>query len=146
MPNTLRNSNTLVQREDPASSTSQLYRHTFFSTESAVARKVLVPSLILPLIYNANLLWTCLSLFFGSLLKNGDVSRISIAALNLDDGRFGEALIKGIERSFEGVGSHLRWIFDDRSTGHGDDWSRDLFLAEKTWAVLQISTNASSRL
>ena len=146
MSNTLQKTNTPVEQQDSASSTPRLYRHTFFSLEGAAARKALVPSLILPLIYNAILLWACLALFFGSLLKNNDVSRISVTAVNLDDDPFGEAVIQGIERSLKGTGSHLKWVVDDRSVGRGDDRSRELVLAEETWAVLQISANASSGL
>ena len=143
MAYTLRDTNSPVL-QDSTSASPQLYRHTFFSVEGATARKALVPSLILPLIYNSILLWACLALFFGSLLKNNDVSRINIMALNLDDGPFGEAVIKGIERSLEGTGPHLKWVFDSRKVGLDDDWSRELVLSEKTWAVLQISANASS--
>jgi hypothetical protein len=138
--------NTPVGQEDSAPSTPDLYRHTFFSTEGAVARRTLVSSLILPLVYNAILLWACLALFFGSLLKTDDVSQIVITAVNLDDGYLGEALIQGIEGSLEGSGPHLKWVIDDKSVQRGDDWSRELILAEKSWAVLQISVNASTGL
>jgi hypothetical protein len=146
MSNTLDKTNTLAEQDDSAPSTPRLYRHTFFSIEGAPARKALVPSLILPLFYNAILLWVCLALFFGSLLKNNDVSRISIMAVNLDDGPFGDALMHGVKRSLEEIGPHLKWVVGDDSVKRGDGWSREQVLAEKTWAVLQISANASSAL
>src|SRR4051794_36065168 len=62
-----------------------LYRHKFFSSQGAAARKALIPGLVLPLVYNAILLWACISLFFGSLVQNNDVSKISVSAINLDD-------------------------------------------------------------
>jgi hypothetical protein len=136
MSNTLDKTNTLAEQEDSAPSTPRLYCHTFFSTEAAAARKALVPSLILPLFYNAILLWVCLALFFGSLLKNNDISRTSIMAVNLDDGPFGDALIQGIKRSLEETGPHLKWVFGDSNVRRGDGWSREQVLAEKTWAVL----------
>ncbi|CAO2657708.1 Nn.00g038340.m01.CDS01 [Neocucurbitaria sp. VM-36] len=135
-----------LQHEGPPSPTPQLYRHAFFSKEGTIARKALVPTLILPIIYNAVLLWACLSLFFGSLIKNNDVSRISVTAINLDNGSFGERFIDGIKESLGGPDPTLNWIFPEKSVEHGDAWSRSMILEEKTWAVLQISANASFSL
>ena len=133
------------QQHEPTSSNTLLYTHTFFSPEAAAARKALIPSYIVPLIYNAILLWACVALFFGSLLKNNDLSRITVTGVNLDDGPFGAGLINGIKGSLSAPGSHLRWDFPS-ITGDGDASSRDTILQERSWAVLQISANASSNL
>jgi hypothetical protein len=79
--------------------TSELYHQIFFSKEAATARKALVPTFVVSLIYNAILLLSCLSPFFGSLLQSNDISRISVAVVNLDDGFYGSAVISGIRES-----------------------------------------------
>jgi hypothetical protein len=136
----------IQQQEDPASSITPLYSHTFFSKDARAARKALIPGLVLPLIYNAILLWACLSLFFGSLIKSSDISKISVTAVNLDSGFFGSELIGSIKDSTKTPGSHLQWDFIQRDTWVNDTWSIDRILEERSWAVLQISSNASSNL
>jgi hypothetical protein len=114
----------------------ELYRYTFFSPGAAPARKALVQTLLFPLLYNAILMWVCLSLFFGSLLDNADVSKIKVTAVNLDDGFVGASILEGIQASLQGPGPHLKW----RSEGGGawtDKDSRNLVVDEQTWAVLQ---------
>lgn len=88
-------------------------------------------------------MWACLSLFFGSLLKNNDVSKIKVTAVNSDNDFLGLSIVSNIQRSLEMPGPHLRWSFED-GIGNGDERSRELVLQEKTWAVLQISSNATS--
>jgi hypothetical protein len=147
MSGTFEKSNASVQhREASTPPTFELYRHTFFSKEAATARKALVPTLVVPLIYNAILLLACLSLFFGSLLQSNDISRIVVAVVNLDDGFFGSAIISGIQKSLEEPGEHLQWHFLDQQANVDDAWSRHMVLDEKFWAVLQVSSNASSNL
>ncbi|KAF1841397.1 uncharacterized protein K460DRAFT_166555 [Cucurbitaria berberidis CBS 394.84] len=146
MSDMLQDTKTPVLHGESPSPTPQLYRHTFFSTEGTGARKSLVPAIILPIFYNSILLWACLSLFFGSLLKASDISRISVTAVNLDDGSFGQGLVNGIRESLERPGPSLDWYFDEKSIEHGDAWSRNMILEENTWAVLQISAHASSSL
>lgn len=137
-----------VARQSTSLSSPPLYTHKFFSPEGAIARKTLVPIVVLPLIYNAILLWACLALFFGSLLKNNDLSRISVTAVNLDNGAFGDGVIQGIKQSLSRPTPKLRWSFAERGTiiGDGDSWSQHLVADEQTWAVLQVSANASSAL
>jgi hypothetical protein len=148
MSNSLAKTDTLVRHEESASPGPQLYRHKFFSSEGTAARKALVPTLFIPLVFNAILLWACLSLFFGSLLNNNDISKIHVSAVNLDNGSFGEGLIEGLKGSLQVSGPHFRWSFIDEysARGHGDPLSKSLVLDEKAWAVLEISPNASSKL
>lgn len=148
MSTSLEKTDTLVRQEESASPAPELYRHKFFSSEGTAARKALVPALIVPLIFNAILLWACLSLFLGSLLNNNDISKIRVAAVNLDDGSFGEGLINGLKGSLQAPGPHFRWSFMDEQSARGDGnpLSRSLVLDEKAWAVLEISANASSNL
>jgi hypothetical protein len=142
MLNTTQATKLPIQHEETASPTPQLYRHTFFSSQGAAARKALVPALVLPLIYNAVLLWACVSLFFGSLLNSNDVSKIGVVAVDLDHGSFGEGVLAGIRGSLEREGKYLKWIF---STG-SDVWSKSMVLEEEAWAVLQVNANASFAL
>jgi hypothetical protein len=125
-----------------------LYRHTFFSSQGAATRKALIPGLVLPLVYNAILLWACISLFFGSLVQNNDVSKISVSVINLDDGLFGEGMMSGIREVLDSPGRHLQWSFSHEKTDPvtSDTWSRNLVLDEAVWAVLQINANASLNL
>lgn len=117
---------------------TQLYRYKFFSPEAAPARRALLPGVVLPLIFNAILMWACLSLFFGSLLQSNNTSKISVTAVNLDDGFVGKTLISGVNKSLEMSGPHLEWhLFDWIGAVDGDDRSKELVLDEKSWAVLQ---------
>jgi hypothetical protein len=141
-----RPSTTVKEVADPTSTTPSLYQHTFFSREAIAARKALIPALILPIFYNALLLWACLSLFFGSLLGSSDISHIRVAAINLDDGFFGTALIDGIKGRLDTPGPQLQWNFADKNMGNEIAWSRNMVLEEKAWAVLEVSPNTSSHL
>ena len=113
---------------------SRLYQHNFLSEEGKAARKALLPSVFLPLVFNGLLIWACLSLFFGSLKQNADISKIDVRVVNLDDGYVGAALVAGIQTSLRGPGPHLKWIFE---AGGSDERSRNLVLDEEAWAVLQ---------
>lgn len=137
-----------VSRQSASPSPQPLYTHKFFSPEGANARKTLVPIVVLPLIYNALLLWACLGLFFGSLLKSNDITRIRVTAVNLDDGTFGESVVQGIQQSLSLPGPSLKWSIAEPGAivGDGDAWSRYLVEDEQTWAVLQVSANASAAL
>lgn len=109
MLNGLEKSPTSSARQHESTSTSTpLYIHTFFSPDAVAACKQIIPSYVLPVIYNAILLWACVALFFGSLLKNNDISRISVTAVNLDDGSFGAGLIDGIKSSLMTPGPNFR--------------------------------------
>jgi hypothetical protein len=127
---------------------ASIYNHTFFSPQGAAARKALVPGLILPLVYNAILLWACGALFFGSLVKTNDLSKIRVSAVNFDDGVLGVGIMGGIQDSLTAPGRHLRWSFIDDKTDaiESDTWSQSQVLEEKVWAVLQINANASLNL
>jgi hypothetical protein len=137
---------TLVRQEESASPSPPLYRHKFFSSEGTAARKALVPTLLIPLVFNAILLWACLSLFLGSLLNNNNISKIHISVVNLDNGSFGEGFINGLKGSLQAPGPHFRWSFIDESSARGHPLSKSLVLNEKAWAVLEISPSASSKL
>jgi hypothetical protein len=140
---------TSVEQEEGLTATTSktpLYHYTFFAKEAAAARKTLVPGLILPVFYNVLLLWVCLSLYFGSLLKSNDISRIHVAAININDGPFGAALIAAIKYSPDGQGLHLKGTFADPSTVNAQTWSKSMVLEEHVWAVLEIFPNASSHL
>ena len=142
MSNTTQDTKCPIQHEEAASPTPQLYCHTFFSSQGAAARKALIPALVLPLIYNAVLLWACVSLFFGSLLNSNDVSKIGVVVIDLDDGSFGEGVLAGIRGSLEREGKHLKWVFSAGS----DVRSKSMVLEEEAWAVLQVNANASFAL
>lgn len=113
-----------------------LYAHGFFSAEAKPARKAIFPALILPLVYNAILLWACLALFFGSLLQSNDLSKTKVTLLNFDDGFVGKAVVDGVNKSLEAPGQHLRWQIVANGAEGGRS-SRELVLEEKTWAVLE---------
>lgn len=126
-----------LPRTTPA---AELYSRTFFSRTPSVqqAHRSIFPNLILPLFYNAFLMWGCLSLFYGSLLKFDDVSKINVAIVNSDDGFLGQGIVDGIEKSLKGPGPHLRWKFENEVGGiKGGEMSKELVLNEKAWAVLQ---------
>ncbi|KAF2020579.1 hypothetical protein BU24DRAFT_469342 [Aaosphaeria arxii CBS 175.79] len=137
-----------VRQDESSHQSTELYSYTFFSPQGATLRKSLVPSLVLPIIYNIILLWVCLSLVLGSLVPNNDVSKLKVTALNLDDGAFGTGLIQGIQASLISPGPHLRWdiISNGNSVEQDENWSQNVIQDEKSWAVLQISANASSSL
>lgn len=135
-----------IPQEQVSSPTLQLYTYKFFSAQAAAARKALIPAFVLPLIYNAILLWACLALFFGSLLDNNDVSKIRVVAVNLDTGVFGNGLIQGIQRSLKVSNHHLDWEFMTTSVGHDDLSSMNMVLEEEAWAVLHVPANVSSRI
>ncbi|KAH7064270.1 hypothetical protein BKA63DRAFT_608550 [Paraphoma chrysanthemicola] len=137
---------TALEQDTSRTVSPPLYSYTFFAKEATFARKSLVPGLLLPVIYNAVLLWTCLALFLGSLIRSNDISRISITAVNLDDGSFGSQIIGGISTSLQAPGPHFQWHFATSSASVNDAWSRHQVLDEKTWAVLQVSANASDNL
>lgn len=115
----------------------ELYSYTFFSPGAAPARKALVYTLLYPLLYNAILMWVCLSLFFGSLLDNADISKIKVTVANLDDGIVGAGIVEGIQASLQGPEPHLRWRIEEGASGWTDADSRHLVVDEQTWAVLQ---------
>jgi hypothetical protein len=79
-------------------------------------------------------LWACLSLYWGSTLTT-DFRRITVYAINLDDGSFGPQIISGIQAASDSGSSTLGWRFD--ATNLSDQASKDLVLNEDAWAVLQ---------
>ncbi|KAF2728008.1 hypothetical protein EJ04DRAFT_557036 [Polyplosphaeria fusca] len=116
-----------------------LYAHSFFSTTARPIRRSLLSGLVVPVFLNGLLMWACLALFFGSLLKTNDVRKIGVSVVNLDDGFVGEGVVEGVRGSLNGAGPHLRWRF-----GGGD--AREIVVDEKDWAVVEVSADASANL
>ena len=113
-----------------------LYQHSFWHKDMAVHRKSLIGTLILPLIYTSISMWICLSLFWGSLLENNNLSKLKVEFVNLDKGGFvGDTLFQEVQAAVAKQTNHFQWNFDSSSQSDAD--SRQLVLDEAVWAVLQ---------
>ena len=112
-----------------------LYGHSFFDKELRGSRKLLVQTLFLPLLYTSLLMWACLSMYWGSLLPNNNLTKLTVAVVDLDGGFLGQQVIQGIQASNHATSNHLNWLFGDNIKTDAD--SRYAVLDEQTWAVLQ---------
>ncbi len=112
----------------------ELYNRSFFDRELRASRKLLLKIYCLPLLYTAILMWTCLSLYWGSTVSSS-VNGITVYAVNLDDGRFGQQMLGGIQAQLATNPNNLGWIFDP--TINSDAASRELVINEDAWAVVQ---------
>lgn len=115
-------------------SETQLYDRSLFDKELRDSRKLLLKILVLPLTYTTLLMWACLSLYWGSTTSDS-LHKLTTYAVNMDDGAFGQQMIKGVETSLKMSGNSLGWRFDD--TIHLDASSRKLVTDEQAWAVVQ---------
>lgn len=114
---------------------TRLYQYSLWDKEMRKHRGKIWPLIGLPLIYTSILMWTCLSLFWGSLVGNNDLGRLTVALVNLDHGFVGEAIVAGVKASTIRDVNHLDWRFVDSL--HQESQSRDLVLDEAVWAVLR---------
>ena len=81
-------------------------------------------------------MWICLSLFWGSLLENNNLSKLKVEFVNLDKGGFvGDTLFQEVQAAAAKQTNRFQWNFDSSSQSDAD--SRQLVLDEAVWAVLQ---------
>jgi hypothetical protein len=93
-------------------------------------------------------MWGCLSLYWGSTVDS-NLNKLSVYAIDLDGGAFGQQMLQGINASIKVPARSLGWHFD--STITSDAMSKHLVLNEQAWAVVQSkprkqSTTTSSPL
>jgi hypothetical protein len=112
----------------------QLYGHSLFSTALRSSRKLLLRSLVLPIMYTSLLMWACLSLYWGSTTYTS-LRKLSVYAINLDDGSFGRQMITDIKSAASEDPAGLGWQFE--SAVKSATMSQELVLDEKAWAVVQ---------
>lgn len=111
-----------------------LYNRSFFERELHTSRKLLFHSHILPILYTSLLMWICLNLYWGSAVSS-NLSKLSVYAINLDSGVFGEQMLQEIKAPFQDRVNSLGWHFDDSVLSNAS--SRDLIVDERTWAAVQ---------
>ncbi len=112
-----------------------LYSQSFFSKEMRASRQLLFPTLALPLLYTSLLMWACLSIYWGSLIPNDNVTKLTVMAVDLDGGFLGDQIFQGIHAHIKQTPNHLNWVFGDLV--RSDARSKSLLLDEQVWAVLQ---------
>jgi hypothetical protein len=112
----------------------RLYNRSLFDPELHGSRKLLIKTLVLPVLYTSLLMWGCLSLYFGSTVDS-NLNKLSVYAIDLDGGEFGQQMLQGINASIKTTVHSLGWHFDNTVTS--DSMSRHLVLNEQAWAVVQ---------
>lgn len=112
----------------------QLYRHSLFDTALRSSRKLLLRTLVLPIMYTSILMWACLSLYWGSTTYTS-LRKLSVYAINLDDGAFGRQMITDIKFAANEDPAGLGWQFE--SAVKSATMSQELVMDEKAWAVVQ---------
>lgn len=110
-----------------------LYTQDFFDQDFRAQRKLLLPTLILPLAYTTLLMWACLSLYWGSLIPNNYLGKLTVYAIDLDGAFLGHQILSGINDSITTSSNHMNWKFGD-PTNLG---SRRLLEDERAWAVVE---------
>jgi hypothetical protein len=100
----------------PSKTNRNMYNHNFWDKEIRVQRGMLAGVLLLPIFYTTLLMWACLSLYWGSLVPNNDVTNISVYFVNLDEGFLGDQVVSGIQASITSNPNHLAWNFDNGIT------------------------------
>ena len=118
-------------REEPQ---QQLYQRSLFDTALRSSRKLLLKTYVLPIVYTSLLMWACLSLYWGSITYTS-LRKLSVYAINLDDGSFGRQMITGIESAANEDPAGLGWHFDPAVKSAS--MSQELVIDEKAWAVVQ---------
>ena len=76
-----------------------LYNHTFFDEGFCSSRKLLLSVLLLPLFFTSLSTWVYLSLYFGSLIANNILIKLTVYTVNLDHRLLGNQAIDGIKAS-----------------------------------------------
>ena len=84
------------KRGDPEP--QQLYGRSLFDAELRTSRKLLISTLLLPIVYTSLLMWACLSLYWGSTTYTS-LQKLSVHAIDLDGGTFGHQMIAGLKKS-----------------------------------------------
>lgn len=119
-----------------------LYDLSFFDPRFSDYRKQLIGLLFYPLVYISLLMWGCLSLYYGSLYWNNNLSKTSVFAVDLDGGLLGQQIIAGIKASQANTPAGLHWRFD--AAINETALSRETVLDEQAWAVLESKATISS--
>ena len=112
----------------------QLYGGSLFDSALRGSRKLLLSTLVLPIIYTSLLMWVCLSLYWGSTTYTS-LQKLSVYAINLDDGYFGQKMITNIRAAANQDPTGLDWHFE--SAVKSATMTQDLVLDEKAWAAIQ---------
>lgn len=112
----------------------QLYERSLFDIAARSSRKLLLRTLVLPIMYTSLLMWACLSLYWGSTTYTS-LRKLSVYAINLDDGTFGRKMITDIKLAANEDPAGLGWRFE--SAVKSANMSQELVIDEKAWAVVQ---------
>ena len=112
----------------------ELYGRSLFDPELRTSRKLLISTLLLPIVYTSLLMWACLSLYWGSTTYTS-LQKLSVHAIDLDGGTFGHQMIAGLKNSAQNSRDGLDWQFDvdDGSVGA----AQNLVLDETVWAAVE---------
>lgn len=113
---------------------AELYSQMFWSVGMAPQRKMLLQTLLLPLLYTSILMWGCLSLYWGSLLTNNKLDKLDVLVVNREDnsGILGPAIVAGTA-SQAGPNS-LHWIVGNAMTPR---YAEELVRQEAVWAAVE---------
>ena len=111
-----------------------LYSKSFFSKELRTSRKLLLYSLLIPLVYETLTIWGTASLYYGSTTSTS-LNRLTVYAVDLDGASFGQQMTGAIRASLNSTPNPLGWQFDD--SVNSDAMSRELVTDEQAWAVVQ---------
>jgi len=121
----------------PTEPEKTLYNRSLFDPELCGNRKLLIKTLVLPVVYTSLLMWGCLSLYWGSTVSS-NLNKLTVYAIDLDGGEFGQQMLQGINASIKDPAHSLGWRFDGTVTS--DAASKHLVLNEQAWAVVQSIT------
>lgn len=111
-----------------------LYNRSIFDPELRGSQKLLLKTLVLPVVYTSLLMWGCLSLYWGSTVSS-NLNKLTVYAIDLDGGDFGRQMLQGINASITNLPHDLGWRFDN--TIVSDAMAKHLVLNEQAWAVVQ---------
>jgi hypothetical protein len=92
-----KSSSSTTQATEPG---KKLYNRFIFDKELHGSPKLLVKTLVLPVVYTSLLMWGCLSLYWGSTV-NSNLNKLSVYAIDLDGGAFGQQMLHGINASIK---------------------------------------------
>lgn len=112
----------------------QLYGRSLFDPELRTSRKLLISTLLLPILYTSILMWACLSLYWGSTTYTS-LQKLTIHAIDLDGGIFGHQMIAGLKKSAQNSREGLDWRFDVDVGSAGE--AQRLVLDETVWAAVE---------
>jgi hypothetical protein len=124
----------MTSQEHTEEPQQELYGRSLLDPALRSSRKLLLSTLILPIIYTSLLMWACLSLYWGSTTYTS-LQKLSVYAINLDDGDFGRQMITNIRAAASEDPAGLGWHFE--SSEKSANMSQELVLDERAWAVVQ---------